>query len=60
MRFSRKGNPAIPWGPVAFRPRLATGLALMYVEKKEKPAAKIPLQRAFWCLIKVSKVPEPD
>jgi hypothetical protein len=29
--LSRKGNPAIPWGPLAFRPRLATGLAFIYV-----------------------------
>ena len=52
MRFLMKGNPAVPWGPVAFRPRLATGLAIIHGLKTIKPAARIPLQRAFWYLIK--------
>jgi len=46
---------------VAFRPHLAEGLAKkIRVVKKQKPAAEIPVQRASWGLVKVSKVPEMD
>jgi hypothetical protein len=43
--FHKKGNPAVRMGPVAFRPRLSTGLArfcsqLSGRERKKSPDAK--------------------
>jgi len=54
----KNGNPAFPLGPVAFRPRLATGLAFTLFVKKAKTRYEDSSVAGFPVPLKVGEVPE--